>query len=271
MPTTTVNVTDATLKGSVTGPTFTGSVDGAKFTGSVTYEGSAPPPSNTKGLITGFSAANNATYQIDGKDVTNQNANKSWSLKKLDDYTLRFEVRSGDVWYNTAGQGDRSTNRNEVADGAGGGSTVTYPEGETLQLSETITIEPGSRNTSSWCDLTQLHATTDNPPSPFYIQLSTEDKLEVVLQKPNGSNVYVWKNQTPVVRGTAYHLKAAVKMGPSGNGKIEVWLDDVKVVDYAGAVGANNSRYSWKFGIYRGEAPETLAAVFKNVSLTGGV
>jgi hypothetical protein len=226
-------------------------------------------PANTKGKITNFSAANNATWQIDGKDVTNQNANKSWSLKKIDDYTLRFEVRSGDVWYNTSGGHDNTTNRNEVADGKDGGSTVTYPEGETLQLSETITIEPGPKNTSSWCDLTQLHATTDTPPSPFVIQLSREDKLEVVLQKPPSTNLYVYKTPNPITRGKPINVRAAVKMGPSGNGKVEVWFDDAKVVDYSGAVGATNSRYSWKFGLYRGETPETLSAVFRNVSLTG--
>ena len=61
MAATVINVTDATLKGSVTGPTFTGNVDGAKFTGSVTHDETTPPPTLNVPVIssTEFTIAGN--------------------------------------------------------------------------------------------------------------------------------------------------------------------------------------------------------------------
>src|SRR4029077_7216468 len=98
---TTTNVTDATLKGKVTGPTFTGDVDGAKFTGSVTYTDSQPipPPDEIvipEARITNFSNRNETSFNIDGKAFWVETPGKEWSLKQIDDRTLRFEVRSGD-------------------------------------------------------------------------------------------------------------------------------------------------------------------------------
>lgn len=257
---TTTNVTDAILKGSVKGPMFTGNVDGASFTGSVTYTDTTPPPeTSTEGLIEGFNAASGSVFTIGGLKGDTQNANKAWSLKKIDDYTLQFEVRSGDHWLQDSGDSER--NEFDFA--------IDYPESTQHTWTEKLTIMPGPVNTATHVDLVQLHASTNNPPSPFYIQLDTADRLEVVLQSPQGNN-YIWKNKTPVVRGQEYALKVVTKMGPTGNGDVDVWLDGEQVVNFHGAVGATGAGYGWKFGCYRGPARETLIVQHRNVQIVTG-
>ena len=262
---TVINVSDAVLLGLAKGPTFTGQVDGLKFSGSITY--ADPLPVNTKGKITNFKKNNAEVWQIDGKNVGNQNASKAWSLTQLDDYAVRLEVRAGDLWVNPH-YNDAGNNRNEVAYGDLNGATI-YPEGVQLNLSMTVTIEPGPVSTSGWCDLAQLHSTTNTPPSPFYINLDKGDFLNVIIQSPTIPYKSIYRSPQPVVRGKAMNLRAEVMMKPAGGGYARVWLDNVQIANYTGAIGATGSQYGWKFGLYRGEVPETLSAVFRNVSLTG--
>ena len=65
-------------------------------------------------------------------------------------------------------------------------------------------------------------------------------------------------------------LNFQVKMGPSGGGYVGVWLDGTQIVNYNGPVGATNSEYYWKIGLYRGSAGETMTADFSNLRITTG-
>jgi hypothetical protein len=224
------------------------------------------------GLITNFTALNNypnnAFWQIDGANVANVNANLNgvapWALQKVDNYAVRFEVRQGDYWTYSAGT-DTGNNRNEVSFGLD--QTDCFAEGIEFNISYILTIEPGPVNTGSWCTLTQVHATTDVPPCPFATGLDTSDRFSVVLQSPQSVNNYIYTTPSGLVRGRAYSMRYQGLMRAVGNGYARVWIDDVQVVNFTGAMGAfsSSSLYWVKFGIYRGLAPETISAVFRNV------
>jgi hypothetical protein len=228
-----------------------------------------PPSESTGGLIADFTGLNERQWKLDGVPVSNQNANtsgnKSWCLQQKDDYTLRFENRQGDDWDSPyAGTG---CNRNEV--GVGDGEVYCFADGVEGNGSFTLTVEPGPANKASWCTIVQVHAISDTPPCPFAMGLQQNtDKLSVVLQDPVGGNNYIYDTPQGLVRGQAYKIRFQFKMGPSGGGYARVWIDDAQVVNFSGKIGASgNTKYWYKFGIYRGATSETLSMVFKNVYL----
>jgi hypothetical protein len=218
-----------------------------------------PPTGNTYGLIENFTAANTGRYKVDGFDVHNQNANKSWSITKLDDYTLRFEIRSGD-------RESGGNERDEVQ------FRQNYNEGVMQNWEGTVTVLPGPVSTGSWFSLVQCHATSNVAPTycPFGIGIERHtDKLQVTLQEPNqSSNNYVYTSPNPIPRGQPMRLKVKVKMAK--NGYVGMWWDDKQIVNFNGPVYAANSQYYWKYGEYRGDAPETVKVEFRNVHITTG-
>lgn len=227
-----------------------------------------PPPNNTYGLIENFNPANGARYKIDGLVVANDSCAKPWSLTKLDNYTLRVEVREGDVWAAAGGSyTDSGCNRCELS------FADQYNEGSMMNWEATVTVLPGPKNTGSWCGLVQSHATTNVNPTycPFAIQMEQNtDRLQIILQEPNNGWNRVYLAPNAVVRGQPMRLRSKVKMAPTGGGSVAVWLDDAQIVNFAGKVGATNSKYYWKCGIYRGTAPEVAQVEFKNIHITTG-
>ena len=215
--------------------------------------------------ITSFSGANGSHFTVNGESVQAENANQSWSLTEPNANTLQFSVHSGDNW--TSGSwsdavNDGGANRSEIQ------FSPTYSAGTQINISETLTVQPGPTNTASFLALNQLHSTTQSPPAPFYLGLDTSDHLEVILQSPNTSWDRVYRSPNPIVRGQAMDLNFQLNMGPSGSGYVGVWLDGTQIVNYHGAVGATGSEYYWKEGIYRGPAAETITADFSNVQIT---
>jgi hypothetical protein len=216
--------------------------------------------------ITNFAGANGSTFTVDGYSAQAENANQAWSLTQPDANTLQFSVRSGDTW-RTSGYTDSGANRSEIQFGQ------QYSAGTQMNLSETITVQPGPTNTASWLDLTQLHATTNVAPtySPFVLGVDKSDHLVVILQHPNQSaNTLVYRSPDPIVRGQPMDFDFQVIMGPTGGGYVGVWKDGTQIVNYHGPVGATNSEYYWKIGVYRGSAPETFTATFSNVDISTG-
>lgn len=216
-----------------------------------------PPPSNF-GLISGFKAANGGSYSIDGIACQNDNPNRSWSMVKLSDYVLRTELRSGDRWSD-------GTERCEVSF-----FNTRYSNGTQINLSETITVQPGPVNKGSWCVLNQLHAVTNVSPTyaPFHVNLNTADRLQIVLQSPANGNNYIYTSPSPIVRGQPMSIVAQMMMAPAGGGFVRVWLNGSQIVNFTGAVGATNSAYWWKMGVYRGNAPETIIVDHANWHVT---
>jgi hypothetical protein len=218
--------------------------------------------------ITSFSGANGSIFTVDGYSAQAQNANRPWSLTKPNANTLQFSVRSGDHW-SVGSYSDLTmnggANRSEIQ------FSPLYAEGTQINMSETITVHPGPTNTASWLVLTQLHATTNVAPtySPFVVGLDTSDHLVVILQSPNQSwNNLVYRSPNPIVRGQPMNLNFQLIMGPSGGGYVGVWLDGAQIVNYHGPVGATNSEYYWKIGVYRGPATETIVVDYQGLQIT---
>jgi polysaccharide lyase-like protein len=267
---TVINVTNATLKGSVTGPTFTGDVDGAKFTGGVTYTDTTPippDPTNTNGKITNFSGNNGATIKIDNVDCWVENANKSYSLGNPDPYTLRFEVHKGDAWVN---QGSTAPDRSEIDRGS-----VRFSEGQETTAEFFLKIEAGSRNTAPWLCLNQLHYTESASYGiPYGLEMANGvDKFQVMGRAKNSSGAVIdvlrWIDTATFERGRTYQFKTTYMSSSSNNGKLYVWKDGVKVVNYNGNLGYGpSSQVYWKWGVYRGTAAENLITVVKNIHVT---
>jgi hypothetical protein len=243
-------------------------------TGTFTYTEATPPdpvpPANTHGLIENFTNANGQYWKCDGLDVGNNTTNP-WSLTKLDDYTLRFEVRHGDVW---AASGGSYTDGPEAERCEIGFDQNHLDEGALLNWEGIITVLAGPKNTGSWCTLVQLHATTNVAPTyaPFSINLQQNtDKLQISLEEPKQSaNNYVYTSPNAIERGKPMDLRAKVKMGPTGNGSVVMTWDGKNIVNFNGKVGATNSKYYWKNGIYRGAAPETTKADFSHIHMYTG-
>lgn len=254
MANTTINVTNATLTGTVSDTNYTGKLDTANFTGSVTYSATTPPPdTSTAGLIENFNAACSARFKVGGLTVGNDNANKSWSIVKRDDYTLRFEVRQGDR-YSSSGWTDPSTcNRSEIS------YDKRWPANVETSWGATVTVAAGPISTASWFGFAQLHTVSDNPSCPVVVQLEQNtDKLQIVVQSPTNSWNRIYLAPQKIVRGKPMSILVKAKMNPSGGGYCRAWLDGTQIVDWSGAIGGNNTDYYWKCGAYRQNVAETM-------------
>jgi hypothetical protein len=252
--------------------------DGKDYEVTLTAEGSItidslkpldvpPPDTNTAGLITNFNPVNGGGFQVGGIECFNNNANKSWSIKQLDDYTLRFEVRQGDQYSSTGYTDPPNANRSEIAFYHGD----FRPAGKELEVSEIITVQPGPISTAGWMDFCQLHAESDNPSSPFYIELEPDtEKLRVIAQSPADGWILVYLAPKPIVRGKPMNLIYRVKMSPNdNNGYIRVWLDGEQIVDWSGRCGAASGGYYWKLGAYRENVSETITVDHSHIAIKG--
>lgn len=267
----TSNFTDATLKGSVTGPTFTGSVDGAKFTGSVTTADTPVPPDPTGptgGLITAFNPAHWGVTTIDGVTyhAHTYGNSESYGKKKLDDYTIRYEIRQGTGgWNNTV-----DVSELECAQHLHDGDPVT--------IAYRIMVEPGAANSSSWmvCGIEWHNDDSQSPTytSPMFVTEALGDKFSVVIRYPKNGNISpsgctmkrLWTAPSNFVRGQWYIFEIEAK--PSlNNGYFRCKVDGVQVANYTGPVGYGYDGYGM-FGLYRNAAPETFAIQIKNLTVS---
>lgn len=278
---TTTNVTDATLKGSVAGPTFTGNVDGAKFTGSVTYTDSQPIPPDpvppdtggpTGGRITNFTATPNGELQIDGHAFSVWNAGRDYCLKKLDDYTLRFELHPGDHMSWDGSNVDRS----QVD-----GYHTPFANDNVIKTAFRITIEPGTANNANWFVVGELHnddkegGVSTSP--PVAVELKGE-RFRIVARncRPGGnpSNngpdlrmLTPWTQPANFVRGQEYVFELEFKLNQA-SGYLRVKFNGEQVVNYSGPLGYGNHTY-WMNGPYRDAASGKInfACKIKNITI----
>jgi hypothetical protein len=224
-----------------------------------------PPPANTYGKIENFNGSNGSSFKVDSATCSAQNANQPHCVTKVDDYTLRFEARQADIWSTSSGYSDSGCNRTELE------FHDRYNEGVMMNWEGTVTVLAGPLNAQAM--LVQSHAVTNvNPtycPFSFKLEHNTE-KLMIVLQEPNNGWNMVYRSPNAVVHGQPMRLRAKVKMGPKGNGYVGAWWDDKQIVDFNGKVGATNSQYYWKYGVYRDQVPEVSKVDFKNIHITTG-
>lgn len=162
---TVVDVTDATLKGTVTGPTFTGNVDGAKFTGSVTYAN--PPPVQT--AVSLFTTQKPALLNAsDGASVTYELGVKFKSTSAGNITALRFwksdketTGHTGHLWSATGSKLASVTFANETASGW---QVATLGTPLSIAANTTYVASVGTSNSYFSTTENALTSSVSNPP-----------------------------------------------------------------------------------------------------------
>lgn len=199
------------------------------------------------------------------------NAANDWALRAIDEDTLRFEVRAGDEirWGIDVGT---HKERSEIS------AADHIALGQNLHTSFDFNLEPGAANTAKWLLVSQLIQFPPDvsmaAPPPVAIELVGE-KLSVMVryQSDSGKTVEqrVWLDSADIARGSDYHFDVYANVANDGSGRVVVAIDGKVVVDYSGRVGYNfGGDLAWKQGIYRNEAPETIAAQFSNLQIDHG-
>ncbi|MFE1598241.1 heparin lyase I family protein [Methylobacterium sp. ID0610] len=214
--------------------------------------------------------AKNTVISVDDTFYSVQIAGKPWSLIQVVPNSYRFEVRAGDTWVNDPSNKNRSeiAMRSDIADGS------------KIGVSYTMMVEPGAANTANFTILGQFHQSESGGGKglapPFAIGLEGDNMVvKVAYRDATGKDVVesIFTDRAPIQRGHAYDFDIQASFDPDGSGHIAVMRDGVKIVDYSGRLGwPGQTGVYWKEGIYRGDAPETLAAVYSDldVSVTPG-
>lgn len=194
----------------------------------------------TRGLISAFNpvsdnwqAPNNIV--IDGQPFFAENANKAWSLTKVDPYTVRMEVRPGDLW------ADDGTARSEIL------IATAIPVGGVFNASWNLTIEPGVINTLAWLSSAQLH-----DGSPFVSISIANDKMNVLINQTANNSPVGYQDTQPLQRGRSYAMRLQAKKSLGADGFLKIWRDGVLLQDYSGPLGSNGDAPTMKFGVYQG-------------------
>lgn len=170
---------------------------------------------------------------------------------------LRFQVNHGDVW-------EDDWSRYERAEIAG----PVYPADETLIVSYDLMIEPGEPSKSEWVVLSQFHADDLDTPPPFAIEFSNEQMVVRIRWRRDGEigQIRLHRDKENLERGRYYRMHIRLRFADSEeeDGWVKVWRDGEVIADYEGPLGYGYGAY-WKMGIYRTQAPETLAVNVRNL------
>lgn len=246
---------------------------GAKATATASASVSAP----SSGLVTNFTSAPRARILIGGAPYEVETAGQSYSLTNPDAQTLRFELRAGDhAWFDSS-----SVDRAEVD-----GGDQKIPAGTPVNIAYQFMVEAGATNTAEWLVAGQMHnddwggawPNVGTSP-PFAVELNGEH-LQVVarycptdLNPGNGAGnlktLTLWTDPNPIQRGQYNDIKISANVSNTSSGYLEVWVKGAQVVNYHGPLGYGAPVY-WEAGLYRHASSETIAANFRNMTLTTG-
>jgi hypothetical protein len=213
--------------------------------------------------------------------VENANAtgNAPWALTEINDHTLQFTLKPGDLW------ADNASNRTEID-----GSAAFLPAKSTLNISYQLTVQPGVTDTSlSWLILGQLIPNTQDAiitpvtqdfafhltgadgfgagdylgVEAFYV-LPGQSSATEVAATGNPYNGYLWVSPTPIVRGQAYDIKIQANVSNTSAGFLEIWLNGSEIVNYHGPLGYGGTN-AWKEGVYEGwTTTQTITVDYAN-------
>ncbi len=236
------------------------SVTGLNASGSVSHVSSAIPVVITPS-ITGFSAADDTSFIVDGMKYWVQNGNQSWSLSAPDDHTLRFCVAPGDHWADDPSTSERS----EICGG------TLFSQGQTITVGYDFMVEPGADNTADWMVVGQFHANDYWTCPPVAVEM-IGNKMAIGVRYnglQSSAPIYVYKDANDIQRGHYYSMKIEANFSTGQGGFLEVWRDGVQIVNYHGPLGYGEDVY-WKEGVYRSSASETIAADYRNLSVSYG-
>jgi hypothetical protein len=247
--------------------------------------GGGPPPDlgggPSGGLISRFNVSvggYNGITTIDGLDYQANAANKPYAIQKVDDHTVRYEIRAGDRWAHDSAGVDRS----ELNGGAEGDGLYSklVPHDVDAKLAYRVMIELGGANTANWFLIGQLHNSDPNTgpwtSPPIAVELVGE-KWSIVTRScrpggdptnaPGSDNVLKrpWTAPSNLVRGQWYVIELEWKLNQGNSGYLRVKFDGVQVVNYSGPLGYGMSGY-WEIGLYREANSTTMACQIRNMT-----
>jgi hypothetical protein len=210
---------------------------------------------------------------LDDIPIAEHSAGRPWSVVRSGD-VFRFQVRQGERRLKPS-ERDRPIERSEIA------LRNRLQNGATYKVSYDFMVAPGPPNAAAWVNIGQIHGTEDADDDMkrgplLAVQLHGERLQISARADPNRKSVGrhdVWRyrDQADLVRGRWYRMDMALRMDPQGAGRLVVWRDGAKVVDYAGPFGFNDAVGPyWKLGIYRRTSPEPLTVSFRRFRLAEG-
>jgi Ca2+-binding RTX toxin-like protein len=219
-----------------------------------------------------YEFVNDTALKADGTDTSTkfyiQNSGKAYNYTATSN-AMRFEVHSGDTWSSDGAVKERS----EVA------MKEKLAFGKNYEITFSVMVEPGAKNTADWMTLMQIMSTFDagEGHSPQFALEMVGEKMRIVTRSSNGDaytpgNDFLYTRQytdtVDIVRGQWYDFKIDVKFNQDATGTLTVWRNNVKLVEYTGALGFNDAIGPYiKQGIYREASDESLAVNFKNLTV----
>jgi hypothetical protein len=238
----------------------------------------APSASTPGGLITNFTSARYNEFLIDGVSYDNLNVGtKSYSIREVDDHTLRFEIQQGDqVWC----CGEESLLER----------VPMWNPGTPISVEYQFMLEPGAANTADWSVFYEMQSTCSTTvgcspafaigllPSWDWRATRSGENLYVEIQytAPGGNPAngspdlkykILWTDPAKIVRGKWYDIKIQANVINTSAGYLKVWVDGVQVANYQGRVGFGLQNYM-NYGLYRATAPQDLAAQYRNMTVS---
>ncbi|MEH2516376.1 hypothetical protein V1279_001949 [Bradyrhizobium sp. AZCC 1610] len=208
-----------------------------------------------------------------------ETAGKSYSLTNPDPQTLRFEIQAGDKASYDYANG-AACDRSQI-DGSAGGH---MPVGTPVNINYQFMLEPNGpngsfTNTARWFVTGEMQSTAYGASPPFAIELKG-DHLQVVARyvRPggnpsNGSSdlkmLTLWTDPNPIQTGQYHNIQIQTNVSNNSSGYLQVSVNGTRVVSYQGPLGYGAPTY-WMYGLYRSPTSETVAAKFRNMTLTTG-
>lgn len=212
-------------------------------------------------------------YYVENANVS---GNAPWAITEMNDHTLRFTLKPGDLWQ------DNGSNRTEISGDA------LYAANTTVNVSYQMTVQPGNIDPNlSWEIMGQMHAdensaivgslTADYPIYSVHLTgaggYGGGDYLAIEgIYLPSGSNTpidvpgtaanngYLYVSSQPIIRGQSYAMQMQASFQDNAKGFLEVWINGVQVVDYHGPIGYGAANY-WKEGVYEGDTTTQAVTV----------
>lgn len=206
--------------------------------------------------VTEFSGIDGSLIKLDNHPFEVQTL-QPYSLQNPDSQTLRFELRSGDIY------GNGGTERVELEQQIYVNGTWGYPADTDLHVAYDFMLEPGNPNTSQWVVIGQWHHGDAGSP-PVAVALRGEYMQIITRTADTNAAVNMYTDPKPIQRGHYYSMDIWVNFA---RGTLSVVRDGVPIVSFSGQrkLGTGTSRYYWKHGIYRAPTTnDTQVARYRN-------
>ncbi|WP_210164178.1 heparin lyase I family protein [Bradyrhizobium sp. Ec3.3] len=234
--------------------------------------------------ITSFSTKPQTRFPIGGDIYEVDTAGKSYSLTNPDPQTLRFEIRPGDKAYYDDADGEEC-DRAEIERTTNSGDQEHIAGGTPIHINYQFKVEANGPNgsfinTANWFVTSEMQTTAASGSPAFAIQLDGNHLQIVARYCPVGldpsnaagnvTHLTLWTDPNPIHTGQYINIEIRANVSDDSSGYLQVWVNGNNVANYHGPLGFGTPTY-WMYGLYRNAGPsETVAAYFRNMTLTTG-